>query len=577
LFSHYFQEELSSLRELARDFSALHPALAPYLDGPSSDPDVERLLEGVAFLTGLMREKLDDEFPEIVHELMKLIWPHYLRPIPSTTIVAFKAKPGLKQPLTIPQNTSIASIPIEGTSCIFRTCEELEVHPCQVLEAGYRERAGKPLEIRILIELEGLKLADWSLKRLKFYLGGEYSSACDLYRLLGEKVLRIDLLPTDGGNPFSLPPSALEPGGFSRDEAMLPYPANAFTGYRVIQEFFINPRKFLFISINGLEQWTTRGDGSRFEVVFQLKKGSDNLPAIKPDSFILSAVPAINIFSHQADPVRLDHRKPKYPVRVSGSNPAHYQIYSVEKVTGLIQGSARERNYIPFELFGSEPSRGPFYNVLKQPGISGAGMDIFLSVAYPDESLLAPAETLSIDLLCTNGFLPEQLQAGDLCRPTSNTPELVEFKNISPASPGSLPALGRDLLWRLVSHLNLNYVSIASADNLKALLKLYVFTETRNKKQSIVNLRRIEGIDKINCATSDRLISGLVCRGQDILLQLRQDHFASPGDMYLFGAVLERFLGSYAALNSFTQVTLQESFTGEQFKWPPRIGDRFLL
>ncbi|MDU3889721.1 MAG: type VI secretion system baseplate subunit TssF, partial [Serratia liquefaciens] len=42
--------------------------------------DVERLLEGFAFLTGRLRQKLDDELPELSHSLMHLLWPNYMRP-----------------------------------------------------------------------------------------------------------------------------------------------------------------------------------------------------------------------------------------------------------------------------------------------------------------------------------------------------------------------------------------------------------------------------------------------------------------------------------------------------------------
>ena len=577
MLSRYFQEELANLRDLAREFSELHPALAPYLSGPSADPDVERLLEGVAFLTGMLRQKLDDEFPEIINELMDLIWPHYLRPIPSTSIVAFSLKPGLKQVLRVPRGTGLASLPVDGTSCIFRTCRDVEVQPCRVVDAAYREHPGRPIELCITLELEGIALSDWDVTCLDFYLGGDYASASDLYCLMCSDVTQVKLHPLDSGSDTVLPASAVLPGGFGDEEALLPYPSNTFPGYRIIQEYFINPRKFLFVSLQGLDAWTGRGDGSRLEIIFQLSSGRDTLPAVTSDSIVLSAVPVINIFSSQAEPVRMDHRRFKYPVRASAANPDHYQVYSVEKVTGFVQGTAVEREYMPFDLLGSDSKDTYFYNVIKQPSVSGVGLDWYVSVVHQDIEQISGMETLSIDLLCTNGFLPEQLQLGDICRPTSTTPELVEFRNITPASPSSVPSLGRDLLWRLISHLNLNYMSLVSADNLKALLKLYIFTETRNKKQAAVNLRRVQGVEKLDCHVTDRLISGLVFRGQDITLQARRDHFASRGDMYLFGSILERFLGCYAAINSFIRFTLQESFTGEQFKWAPRTGDRPLL
>ena len=109
MFNRYFQQELSNLKALGNEFARNHPAVAPMLSGLSTDPDVERLLEGVAFLTGLLRQKLDDDFPEIIHELFQLIWPHYLRPLPATSIVAFSPKASLKQTIQVAKGVQLAS------------------------------------------------------------------------------------------------------------------------------------------------------------------------------------------------------------------------------------------------------------------------------------------------------------------------------------------------------------------------------------------------------------------------------------------------------------------------------------
>ena len=142
MLNRFFQQELANLKELGAEFSSAHPAVAPMLSGPMADPDVERLLEGVAFLTALLRRKLDDEFPEIVHDLMHLIWPHYLRPIPSTTMIAFTPKPTLKQSLTVPAGIHVASVPVEGTSCLFRTAYDVEIHPLALLDASFGKASG---------------------------------------------------------------------------------------------------------------------------------------------------------------------------------------------------------------------------------------------------------------------------------------------------------------------------------------------------------------------------------------------------------------------------------------------------
>jgi type VI secretion system protein ImpG len=159
MFNRYFQQELSYLKDLGAEFSKAHPAVAPMLSGTSADPDVERLLEGVAFLTGLLRQKLDDDFPEIIHELTQLIWPHYLRPLPCSTIVAFKPKPALKVPMTVPAGVQLASAPLEGTTCFFNTCYDVDVHPLTLVSASFVEPAGKPPAIKIVLELSEINLS----------------------------------------------------------------------------------------------------------------------------------------------------------------------------------------------------------------------------------------------------------------------------------------------------------------------------------------------------------------------------------------------------------------------------------
>lgn len=586
MFNRYFQEELTHLRDLGKEFSRAHPALAPMLAGATPDPDVERLLEGVAFLTALLRQKLDDEFPEFINELMQLIWPHYLRPIPSTTLIAFTPKPNLRQSMTIPSDIQVASIPVEGTSCLFRTCYEVEVHPLTLLDASFAQPSGQPPMIKLLFELKGLKLSDWQPRSLRLFLAGDYPEASDLYLLLNRHLRRIHMKPFEKGKSCSLGPEELRYKGFSDKEALIPYPSHAFPGYRIIQEYFISPQKFLFIDLTGWEQWQERGGGSRFEVHFELKDLPFSPPRIKKDHFVLSVTPAINIFPHEADPIQINHRMTKYLIRPAGSKPEHYQVYSVQSVVGYVQGTAQERQYVPFEVFNPDPHAHPVYRITIRQSPLREMLDLFLSVAYPPGIGLPPSETLSIQLLCTNGALPENLRLGDISLPTSSSPEVVEFKNILPPTVSLLPPLegrkegekgGENLRWRLLAHLFLNTLSLSRMENLKALFEQYIFPGSRNLTYTLANRKRIEGIEGLVAKPSDRLVSGILMRGQEIELKLRQEKFASQGDMYLFGSVLDHFLGNYASLNHFTRLTVQEVTKGESYQWPARIGDHPLI
>ena len=51
-----------------------------------SDPYVERLLEGSAFLNARVQLRLDSEFPRFTERLLEIVYPQYLAPIPSMTV-----------------------------------------------------------------------------------------------------------------------------------------------------------------------------------------------------------------------------------------------------------------------------------------------------------------------------------------------------------------------------------------------------------------------------------------------------------------------------------------------------------
>ena len=577
MFSRYYLQELSYLKNLAVEFSKVHPALAPRLGDQGPDPDVERLLEGVAFSTALLRQKLEDEFPEIVHGLMQLIFPHYLRPVPSTSIITFSPKLGLKDTLTVPKGTRVASIPVEGTPCIFKTCFDVEAHPLGLTDVRLLEQPARFTQIVLSFELTGTNLGLWAPKSLRFFLGGDYADASNLYLLLNRHVKKIVIKSKEGGEALTLPPHFLRPCGFSKEEGLIPYPAQSLPGYRIIQEYFLLPQKFLFMDLYGLEQWSERGEGTEFEILFELSNLPFEPPQPKKEHFVLFASPIINIFDHGADPTILDHRQFEYPVRPSGSNSNHYEVYSVDSVIGLVRGSVERKEYSPFELFRSPGEGRPIYHVVRKPSALDQSARVFLSLPYSSDSGSLVDETLSVELSCTNATLPEKLQLGDISQPTSTSPELMEFKNIIPVTASVQPPLGSNALWRFLSHLSLNYLSLAEAQNLKELLRLYIFPEGRDKPKIAANEKRVSGIEDIRVNPAERLVSGHMMRGQDIRVKLRQDHFASTGDMFLFGSILDYFLGAFASMNCFTRLRALDTIKGETYLWPPRIGDTPLL
>jgi len=571
----YYERELSNLRLLAQEFARAHPALAPMLSGQSTDPDVERLLEGTAFLSGLIYEKLDNDFPEIVHGLIQLIFPHYLRPIPSGTVMRFTPKRSLRETVVVPKGTAIDAAAADDARCTFTTCYDVPLSPMAVQAVDFKTSGGGQGQLVISLRLTGMEISAFTADAIRFHLAGVYAEASRRYWILFTR-LRDVSLTTGDGKVVALGPKAVTPVGFGEDEALIPFPARSFPGYRILQEYFVLPEKFLFFDVN-LDSWKARGAGSDFTLNFEFAGLAQELPPMRPEHFVLFASPALNLFAYQADPILVDQKKSEYRIRAGGVTPQHYQIYSVTKVTGFTQGDVRERDYMPFEMFNPQVEATPVFALHHRLSPLDGKAEMHISVAYPGGTSPPVAETLSMDIMCTNGSLPEALRPGDICLPTETSPELAEFSNIRAPTAPVQPPLGKNLLWRLLSHLFLNYLSVANAENLRSVLKLYIFTETRDRAAVLANTQRVEGIRELTVQPADRFVGGHLLRGQQINIRIDQKGFAGAGDMYLFGSVLDVFLGNYAAINAFTKLTIEDTLRKERLTWPIRLGDRILL
>jgi type VI secretion system protein ImpG len=582
MFNRYYQDELLYLRELGEEYARAHPVAAHMLAGPGADPDVERLLEGFAFLSARIRQKLDDELPEVTHGLMALLAPHYLRPVPSSTIVEFQPiLAALRQSRTVARGIEIQSVPVEGTPCRFRTTSEVVLSPLSLEEVRMESAPGRSslvLEFRLWNQVRPENL---DLRRLRLHLHGDPGLTYPLYHELRTRVAEAwaARLPADAAGPRL--PLRLEPAGFAEEEALLEYPARSFSGYRLLQEYFALPQKYLFLDVTGLERLAEITPGDRFRVVIDFDHA---LPAaLRPgrEEVRLYCTPVVNLFPHEADPFHIDRTRSEYRLRPSGKDPFHYEIYSVDGVTASVPGDPVDHEIPDFYSFVHPPAeagRVVHYSVRPRASVVDGRTDTYLAfVDAPGAPAILDAETVNVRLTCTNRRLPEGLRAGDIQVPTDSSPEFVRFRNLSVPFP-SLPApLDGDLHWRLLSHLALNYLSITRIEALRGVLSLYNFQTLRDAQAARANTRRLQGITAITSEPEDLLVKGSLVRGTAIRLEMQEDHFAGAGDLYLFASVLNEFFALHAGLNTFTRLTVRETTRGEVYQWPPRSGRRFLI
>lgn len=577
-YNEYYQDELFFLREMGKEFSESHPMLAHFLLEAGSDPDVERLLEGFAFLTGRIRQKLDDELPELTHTMMGMICPHYLRPIPAMSIVEFEPQRTLRGKYLIPRTkTELESSP-GNTRCRFRTCYDVELLPIG-LEGVVLE--GQQLKITFRI-LNGVQFSTLGLDKIRLNLHGDPTIQYELYNMFCRNIQKVSVRSSNGSDQeIILDKSNVKPVGFDESEGMLPYPPNSFLGYRVIQEYFSFPDKFLFIDVTGLENTSKLSIQDTFDIVFQLSRRPSENVRITKDNIHLNCTPVVNLFSRSSEPIRVDNERTEYRLRPEGPNSNNYEVYSVDKVFGMIPGTAQQYEYKAFYSFTHSLSeRGNIYyqTRLRDSVTSENSTETYVSFINADQSIAVPTtEIISSELTCINRQLTEQLRLGDIKIPTSNSPEVARFRNITNVTPTIYSPISGSLHWKLISHLTLNRLSITSKEALQGILSLYNFQALVDRGIGSENERRINSISNVQGMQKDRLYRGTPIRGMEIQLDMQENNFINDGDMYLFCCMLNEFLALYSNINSFSQLTAKGANRGEVQTWPMRIGKQTIL
>jgi len=606
----YYERELTFLRQNGGEFAEKYPKIAARLQlEPSKceDPHVERLLEAFAFMAARVHLKIDDEFPEITEAFLNVVYPHFIRPIPSMAVVQFRLdieQGKLTTGWPVPKETTLYSQPVSGVPCKFRTCYETTLWPITITAAEWRtpdrlQPAIKASDAGAAIRVElqcGTDATFPMLKpdQLRFYLNGESALVNTLYELLCCNLVRVvvrDPKPGSKAKPFVLPPSALRPVGFAADEGMLPYPRRSLEAYRLMQEMFTFPEKFFFLDLAGLADGWNGGFKDTAEIIFLLtdlggEARQERLTlGLSNSTFQLGCAPVINLFKQTAEPILLNQRRYDYHVVPDVRRPNATEIFSIESVHSIDPDTHETVNYEPFYSFHSKDQSATgecFWLATRKPSLrpNDAGTEMNISLVDLSGRPADPqADTLTVRTLCTNRDLPARLSfgnnAGDF-ELEGNSPIKSIVCLRRPTVP-LRPPMGKSAMWHLMSHLTLNHLSVVEEGEnaLKQILKLYNFTESPFSDRMIQGIVGLRGKREFARVISDNGIS--FARGWRVELELDEEQFVGGG-VYLFASVLEQFLGMYASLNSFTQLTLRTVQRKTVLReWEPRAGRRILL
>ena len=594
----YYERELTFIRESGASFAEKYPKIAGRLllePDRCEDPHTERLIESFAFLAGRVQKKVDDTFPELTESLLQIIYPHYTRPMPSITTVKF-----LPRMINVPpsghiiqKGTRLFSPPILGSMITFTTVQAVHLLPVEITGAAFvlpfnpakGAAGGVKIELATAPGLSSDKI-EWPQKA-RFFLHGQQQQVFKLFELIMNTTVEIRVVTFNEAkgikrqeDSFSIHPKHITHVGFDQDEALLPWSHQSFEGYRLLYEYFAFPEKFLYFDLEGLSQ-LRQASGNSIEISILFNQSGAEQLLIDSNTFCLYATPAVNLFKQMAMPVRIEHKRTQYPIFHDVSTKNTTEVFSIDEVIGVTGAEEDDIVYQPFyslSHYGQNGDPEAYWHVQRRPSMrkGDKGLDVFLSFT---DSGLANADpksaTLTVHTTCTNRDLASRLSPGGKARDLFLEQEcpIEGISCLMKPTPSLRPNPGSQMQWRLISHLSLNYLSLLAGEGqgFKELLKLYDIHD------SPITRQQIDGIQSIDYRYETMRIGRSFCRGVEVTVVFNEDKFVGSS-IYLFSAVLDRFLAQYVSLNSFTRLVVKSvQRTGVISAWPPRSGNRILI
>jgi len=617
-----YETELRHVREIGGEFARDFPKIAGRLGLDSfecADPYVERLLEGFAFLAARVQLKMDSEFPQFVQNLLEIVYPHFLAPMPSMAVVRFDPDPsegGLAGGYVISRDTALRGKLVKGeqTACEYRTAHEIQLWPLEITRADYFSRDVAAIELPTSVRdaVAGLRIRlrvapghhfkSLAIEKLPIYIQGREELPVALFEHCVAHTDAVLVNPVAEGESWHevLRENPIRPLGFDAREALLPYQLPSFHGYRLLSEYFAFHERFLFIELLGIGPALRRCVGDEIDVILLFNRSEAGLThAIDKSNLALHCTPAINLFPKRTDPIHVDLKRSEHHIVPDRTRPLDLEIYQVSRVVGLGSGSEERQEFHPLYSLTDQSAeeQRAYYAIRRTPRLisrkhqkfgtrtSYLGSETYVSLVDRKNVPYSPdLQLLAVETYCTNRDLPLQLPIG--IGSTDFTLEVAApviavrcLTGPTPPRPSLAHAPG-EMVWKLLSHLGLNYLSLAgeganhSASALREMLSLYGDLNEPTVQNQINGVRtiRCEPIVR-QLSTAGPLTFG---RGLEITVTFDEDSFEGIG-VYLLGAVLEQFFAKYVSINSFTETVLRTLQRQEVMRWPTRIGCRHIL
>lgn len=591
----YYNDELRKIREAALDFSKAHPKVASRLrlgKGVVEDPFVGRLVESFSFIAAGLSQKIDTQHYGLNKSVVNVLYPQYLLPFPSCSIIQMQPDEGLDGSSFIERGAEVVDYLDDKTPCRFTTCYPVELLPLEVSDCQFLSKesignyalAGYQSCLKVVLKgcVSDVRIKDILGNKLRFYIQAEKSIAFELYNYI---LHRASLLASTSSCCDQEIKSAVHDHtisvGFLDEESIQPHPSNVFSAFRLLSEYVNFPEKFLFIDITNLDEVVTNDFGDELVLCFYSHEACDSLVnRISADNFQLGCTPVVNIFEQVADPIRLEQTHEEYHLIAHSQQAKHsIEIYSVNDV---IASSDQCEDVLCLPMFGLKDyeSHTQGYMCWSLNRKSGwevgdhrlLGYESFLSInmnhyhkKHNETLVLSPV------VYCTNRDLPTYLS----CSQTDSQlafwkvgqGDVARINYMTSFSEPKYRDLSADLESDLISLICSNKLSLLDQNNLlsrvEALMSIASYSNSNQPSvfNAITNItsKKVYKLDKA-CLRMSYL------HGIRLSLQINTDAFYGDS-VYLFGQIVRDYFAKVCALNNYVEVVLMDKYQNELARW----------
>ncbi len=372
---------------MGKEFAAQYPKIASRLALDTTDipdPYVERLLEGVSFLTARTQLKLDAEYPRFVQRILEVVYPDFINQKPAAAIVNLEPTNQYNADVInlLERGKILRSLPIDEfkVSCPFSVTKTTEILPLRIEKAKYTDSIGYlPNTLSALKQSSSKKVQsalrlDFSLSvpgacsemlpdELSIFLGTELSKSSSLLFLLASECVGVVCHSYENPKQWYYPlPTTPEHRGFREDEALSFNLDKSVSAFRIMQEYSRLPEKFLFISQKNIKQAIQQAEkkghlpkvpehleeivndkGVNKKIITYRKRYfslsflfSNKIPELTEligvDDFSVNAVPVVNLFRKKSSRFPVNIQDQEHHVVIDRTQPLNYEVYAIEQV-----------------------------------------------------------------------------------------------------------------------------------------------------------------------------------------------------------------------------------------------------